>query len=123
MSRGAKFATFVDSSRSSIEVTKENLLSTGLMTNARIASMDSIDFLKGTKSTYDIALLDPPYHKGILLSALPLLEKIMNPGGIVICEHERELTLPDNIERLEKIKSYNYGKITLSLLKIKEDDE
>ncbi len=123
LSRGAKFATFVDSSRSSIEVTKENLLSTGLMTNARIASMDSVDFLKGTKSTYDIALLDPPYHKGILLSALPLLEKIMNPGGIVICEHEKELTLPDNIERLEKIKSYNYGKITLSLLKIKEDDE
>ncbi len=122
LSRGASHTMFVDNSRNSIEVTKENLTSTGLMQNARIANMDSIDFLRGTKSTFDIALLDPPYNKGILEVALPLLEKIMNDGGIVLCEHECKLELDENIGRLKLAKTYKYGKISLSLYKIEGEE-
>jgi 16S rRNA (guanine966-N2)-methyltransferase len=121
LSRGAKHATFVDNNKNSIAVTKDNLTATGLISNARVAHMDSFDFLKGTKSTFDIALLDPPYNQGILLEALPLLEKIMNPGGIVICEHEGNFNMPEVIGRLELKKSYKYNRIALSLLKIKEE--
>lgn len=121
LSRGAKHATFVDSNKNSIAVTKDNLMATALISNARVAHMDSFDFLKGTKSTFDIALLDPPYNQGILLEALPLLEKIMNPGGIIICEHEINFIMPEVIGRLELIKSYKYNRIALSLLKIKEE--
>lgn len=123
LSRGAKHVTFVDNSKNSIEVTKENLISTGLSTNSRVANMESIDFLKGTKNTFDIALLDPPYNKGILLNVLPLLEEKMNDNGIVICEHEDSLKLPQKIGRLELSKEYKYGKISLSLYKIKGDEE
>ncbi len=123
LSRGARSCTFVDSSRNSIEITRENLISTGLIQSARIANMDSIDFLRGTKSTFDLALLDPPYNKGILEKTLPLLEARMSSNGIVLCEHEAGLELPEQIGRLSIIKNYRYGKISLSLFRIMEEEE
>ena len=118
LSRGAAYAVFVDNSKASIEATRENLVHTELSQNSRMATMDCVDFLKGTKTTFDIALLDPPYNKDILMSVLPLLEPIMNEQGIVICEHEVRLELPEKIGRLELKKIYKYGKIALTLYKI-----
>lgn len=119
LSRGAASAVFVDSSRQSLDVTKENLSSTGLSANSRVVSMDSLSFLKGTNSTFDIALLDPPYHKGIISAVLPVLSGKMTDEGIVVCEHEREFTPPQKVGRLILQKIYTYGKISLSLYKIK----
>ena len=121
LSRGAAYAVFVDNSKASIEATRENLVHTELSQNSRVATMDCVDFLKGTKTTFDIALLDPPYNKDILMSVLPLLEPIMNEQGIVICEHEVRLELPEKIGRLELKKQYKYGKIALTLYKIMEE--
>lgn len=119
LSRGAKYATFVDKSRESIEITKQNLMSTKLMSNARVTMMNAVDFLKATKSEFDIALLDPPYNKGILMEVLPLLEKKMTDLGMVICEHESNLELPQGIGKLTLKKQYKYGKISLSLYVVK----
>ena len=122
LSRGASHVAFVDKSKRSIEVTKENLTSTELMSKARIVNMDSIDFIKTTNSTFDIAILDPPYNNGILEATLPLLEKLMNDNGIVLCEHEYKLELKEKIGRLKLFKTYKYGKISLSLYKIKGEE-
>jgi len=119
LSRGAKYAVFIDSNKESIEITKENLSKTGLSQASRVANMDGLDYLKGTKSTFDIALLDPPYNKGILMSVLPSLEEKMNENGIVICEHEKGLDLPSEIGRLRLEKNYKYGHICVTLFKIK----
>lgn len=118
LSRGASYCTFVDQSRDSIDVTRENLNYTKLIGHARIVNMNSIDFLKGTKSNFDIALLDPPYNKGILLEVLPLLEMHMSDNGIVICEHEIGLSLDEKVGRLTLAKEYKYGKVALSLYRI-----
>lgn len=120
LSRGASYAIFVDNNKDSIEITKDNLVATNLMQNSRIAKMESADFLNGTKNTFDIALLDPPYNNGILMQVLPLLEKKMNPNGIVLCEHEITLDLPLEIGNLEQKKKYKYGKIMVTLFKMKE---
>ena len=114
LSRGAKYAIFVDKSRDSAEMTKQNLMATKLMSNTRVTTMDAVDFLKGTKNNFDIALLDPPYNKGILMEVLPLLEKKMTENGIVICEHESTLELPEQIGKLKQKKRYKYGKISLT---------
>jgi len=118
LSRGAGYAVFVDSSKASIEITKDNLDSTGLAQNTRVANMESSEFLKGTKNTFDIAFLDPPYNKDILQNVLPLLEPKMNEQGIVICEHENHLELPINVGRLVQKKKYKYGKVSVTLYKI-----
>ena len=80
LSRGAKFAVFVDASREAQEVIRANLQSTGLAQKSRVAAMDALGFLKSTGDRFSIALLDPPYQKGLLDEALPLLAGKMEEG-------------------------------------------
>lgn len=120
LSRDAKFAYFVDSSKASAAVTSENLATVGFSDCSKVYTMDSISFLRSTSNTFDIALLDPPYNKGLLAEALPLLETRMSERGIVLCEHPDNEVLPDETERLIKKKEYSYGKIGVTLYTVKE---
>ena len=83
----------------------------------------SIDYLKSCVYTFDIALLDPPYNNGLIMKALPLLEPRMSDRGIVICEHERGLELPDEIGRLKKSKTYRYGKVEVTVFRVPFNEE
>lgn len=114
LSRGASHCVFVDKSRDSIRVVRENVENTGFSKQARILNMDSIDYLKTAKSGLDIALLDPPYRQNLCLTALPLLCPKMNDGGIVVCEHEKETVLPDEVDEFKVMKRYRYGNISLT---------
>ena len=53
---------------------------------------------------------------GLLSGAavLPLLAAKMAPGGVVLCETEREAELPEQAGALTLVKQYNYGKIKVS---------
>ena len=85
--------------------------------------MDSLDYLKAAKKGLDIALLDPPYRMGLIEKALPLLDDKLNPGAIIVCEHEKELTLQESYGRMQLHKRYKYGKIAVTVYKIPEDNE
>ena len=67
LSRGAKHCTFVDMARESVKVTTENVKNTGFSEKASILNTDSIGYLKTCRLTFDIALLDPPYRKGLII--------------------------------------------------------
>lgn len=126
LSRGAKSCIFIDNSRSSIEVTKENVDAVGFRTQSVISNMDSIDFLKTCKYTFDLAFLDPPYNKGLIEKALPLLCEKMSQRGIILCEHEKGLELPDECGNMFKHKTYKYGKIEVTTYRTgngEDDDE
>lgn len=122
LSRGAGYCFFVDAARASFDITKENLTATGLIANARVLNMDSIEYLKVAKYTYDIAILDPPYNKGIIEKALPLLVQKMNDGGKIICEHEVGLVLPECFGNFSIKKKYKYGKVEVTLYTQKNED-
>lgn len=111
LSRGAKHCVFVDKSKESIGVVKQNVESCKLSAQTRILNYDAIDYLKMAPKSFDIAFLDPPYENGLIESALPLLESKIKPMGIVVCEHEAGLVLPETIGRLTLRKRYSYGKI------------
>lgn len=117
LSRGAKYCCFIDKSRASVDATRENLIATGLQKQANVSTMDSLDFLKTAKYSFDIAILDPPYNKGILEQALPLLESKMSDRGIVVCEHEVGLKLPENYGKLINTRTYKYGKIEVTIFR------
>lgn len=122
LSRGARSAYFVDMSRQSCDIVRENLEVTGLKENAVITNIDSIHFLKTNKRVFDVAMLDPPYKQGLIMEVLPLLEKSMSINGKIICEHERELILPEKIGKMYLKKKYKYGKIEVSLYEMKEEN-
>lgn len=111
ISRGAKHCVFVDKSKESIGVVKENVESCKISSQARILNYDALDYLKMASKSFDIAFLDPPYEKGLIEEALPMLETKIKPMGIVICEHEASLMLPETAGRLTMRKRYSYGKV------------
>ncbi|MBR1423733.1 MAG: 16S rRNA (guanine(966)-N(2))-methyltransferase RsmD [Ruminococcus sp.] len=123
LSRGAKHCVFVDKNPEAVKIVRENVSDCGFVKQSRILGMDSPEYLKTAKSGLDIAFVDPPYRMGLIEKVLPLLEGKLNEGAFVICEHERELTLPDEFGRLTLHKRYRYGKIALTVYKIPMKDE
>ncbi len=114
LSRGAKKAVFVDNAATSRAIVLENLINVGMNNRATIFAGDAATFLNSTTQKFDIAILDPPYHMGILEETLPLLIPCMNADGIVLCEHESERELPVSIDELHQKKVHRYGKICVT---------
>lgn len=123
LSRGAALAVFVDASRESVKVVEKNLQSTGLGDRARVVNADFALYLRSCRERFDVAFLDPPYRAGLLEQALPLVAGVMNPGGVILCEHPKEEVLPERAGRFARHKSYRYGKIMLTAYRPVEEKE
>ena len=117
ISRGAKHCSFVDESRKSLDVTKSNIKACGFEGSTSVYLGDAVSFLENTHSTFDIALLDPPYRKGLIDKALPVLSKRMSKNGLIICEASAEENLPERANDFSLTREYKYGKIKLVVYK------
>ncbi len=123
LSRGAKQAVFVDHSPQAIRVVKENLEKTGFMSKAQVYQKESEHFFELCPDAFfDFIFLDPPYRKDILQEILPDLEKKLKKTGKIICEHEKELEMPEKILNLRLKKNYFYGKIVVSVFAFAEEE-
>ena len=99
-----------DITRPTINRVKEAMFSSVqfLVPGARV-----LDLFAGS-GPFELALLDPPFHHDTVAAVLPLLAAKMAPGGVVLCETEREADLPEQAGALTLVKQYNYGKIKVS---------
>lgn len=112
LSRGARHATFVEQDARTRRLVTANLATTGLSDRATVMGIPAERYLADigtTATTFDLALLDPPYayedeQWSRLLDALP--------AGIALVETNRELALP---ERWGVVRSKWYGS-TLTLI-------
>lgn len=122
LSRGAKSATFVENSRNSIAVIKENLAHTKLEGCANVVNSSVENFLFDCDKQYDIIYMDPPYHSEKTSEILKsCLSKLIKNSGTLLCEHACDEVYPQEINRFQKVKVYKYGKIGVSLYeKIRE---
>ncbi len=113
ISNGAKKCFLVDNNPVSINTIKENIKN--FDDDIVVLNCDYKKFLKSTDDKFDIILLDPPYRAGLLNKALKIIEerKLLNDGGIVICEYESQ----NIITNLEIIKSKQYGNCKIDVLK------
>lgn len=118
LSRGAKYCRFVDNSQASAQVTRENVTACGFVRDSAVSVADSVDFAREVRMVFDIAFLDPPYNSGLIEKAMPYLCEKMSDRGIVVCEHERGLILPECYGRLMKTKTYRYGKIEVTVYRV-----
>ncbi|MBQ5330398.1 MAG: 16S rRNA (guanine(966)-N(2))-methyltransferase RsmD [Oscillospiraceae bacterium] len=118
LSRGAKECRFVDKSADSLNCAKENVTNCRMNTQSSFTQSDSLDFLRMARMTFDIAFLDPPYRMGLIEKVLPLLADKMSERGIIICEHERGLELPEKAGELVKGRTHRYGKIETTVYRM-----
>ena len=115
VSRGAKCAVLVDTAQDAINVISANVHHTNLTSKVKIVHMDYASYLMKQDMLFDLAFLDPPYHKEILEKALPLTAEVMNEGGIIVCEHAADEPVPEEAGDFVKRRTYQYGKIMLTV--------
>ncbi len=117
LSRGAESCVFVDRAPEAVRLVTENLKATGLEARAKVVKSDSIAYLRSARDM-DIVLLDPPYASDLLEKALNLLFgfDILRENGIIICESDVSLTLPEPPAELFSVREYVYGRIKLTTM-------
>ena len=85
LSRGAREAVFTDSSRTSVQLIRENLKRCGL--EGKVLQTDALSYLaRGEK--FDVIFIDPPYDSGLYQAVLERINAVDNltEGGIIVCD-------------------------------------
>lgn len=101
LSRGAAHATFVESSRSSLEVLESNIRQLGCQDQCTVYQSDVFRFLKSVGRSYDLIFVDPPYGLPDLADLPRALEssRALGPGSFIIMEHPTSIPVTFSTER------------------------
>ena len=117
LSRGAQEAVFNDMSRDSLAILKKNLIR--ISEPSKIENRDFRSCLQGVDGKFDLIFSDPPYREEYLCEVLSIVGErgLLNQGGLVIHESEREETAPEGWETVDK---RNYGRTSIFFFGRKE---
>ncbi|MBE6757018.1 MAG: 16S rRNA (guanine(966)-N(2))-methyltransferase RsmD [Ruminococcaceae bacterium] len=113
ISRGAASCVFVDNSREAAEIVRRNTTTLGIGAVSTVLCQDTMQFLSRTAERFDIVFLDPPYAAGLLEDALAASERLLNAGGLVVCESDERAQLPESVGALTLYRSYHYSHVKL----------
>lgn len=121
LSRGARRVFFVDDSRESLRVIKQNIEHAGLPEQAVVVASKAESFLTKSTDQFDVVFLDPPYR----LELQPLLDALaashlLKQDGIVIAEHFKKQKSPEQAGRLSLYREARYGDTILAFYKVQE---
>lgn len=124
LSRGAGRVVFVDDSRRSLDVIRENIGQTGFGDRAEVVASRAEAYLKRTTERFDILFLDPPYAEELR----PLLELISGAGilrtdAIVLAEHFRKQPSPEKAGALALYREAKYGDTVLAFYQAQEPED
>lgn len=111
LSRGASGCVFVDKNTDAVKVIRQNLQNTGLFAKAQVLGTDAMTYLTRPGDRFDLVFLDPPYAADLLLPALQKVEPLVNDGGIIVCETEDGVELPEAVGRFTVARTYRFGRI------------
>ena len=111
LSRGADFATFVDSFRSAVAAITQNLEALAWQERARLIQSDCGLWLESGPAALaeaGMVSLDPPYNDPLLERVLVSLDRLCTPGTVVLAEHHRRSAIPP-FGRLERYGQRAWG--------------
>ncbi len=114
LSRGAKEAVFIDASRTSAALIRENLKICGM--KAAVLQTDALQYLSRGER-FDIIFVDPPYDAGLYGTVLERINAVdtLTEGGIIICETRASQVLPDMRPPYRLLKERKYGSVKIAV--------
>ena len=83
--------------------------------NAQVLNLDALAYSAGQKDRFDIAFSIPPMRRVFWSRPCGELARHMNPGGVIVCESDAGLTLPEQVENFALERTYRYGRVHLRL--------
>ena len=128
LSRGARRAFFVDSSREAMEIVRDNLSACGFADKSKYLVSDFRNYIRKAsgREVFDLVFIDPPYKDKTALSALDQLRRggMLSAGAIVCLEAGEEFTgEEEELSDFEVIKNTAYGKKSFVLIAIYKPEE
>ena len=114
LSRGAKYAAFIEDNKAALECIKVNLQTTKLESDAEVMAYnvkDAIRILEIRGKVFDVIFMDPPYNRGLEKEVLLILQNsnIVYCDTIIVVEASLQTDfdyLEDTKFRIFKIKEY-----------------
>lgn len=126
LSRGAELAVFIDESPAACQIIKENLTKTGLLDRAQVYRQEArraVGILAGRGQRFSLIFVDPPYRQGLVEPVLKLIDQcnIIAQKGLVIVETAATEQLPEEVGRLTRFRSTDYGDTKISYYQPADD--
>lgn len=121
LSRGAQFALFVDQDNAPVAVIKKNLHACRLDDRGKVIRHDvqkGLPWLAAYPSPFGLVFMDPPYHQGLVETALGHLHHSgsLATGAQVVVEHDSREPIPDRLPPFIRTDQRKYGKTLVSFL-------
>jgi 16S rRNA (guanine966-N2)-methyltransferase len=116
LSRGARWAVFVDQGKRAIATIKDNLDHTDLADRARVVRADAFSFLKrGDLEPFDLIYVAPPQYRGLWAKTLHALDGsgLLAPGGLVVAQIHPKEYRDLSLETLNATERRQYGSTVL----------
>jgi len=112
LSRGAGFCLFVENAHAACGAIRKNLATFGVSGVARLHKRSAVELGSRPDSLaapFDIAFLDPPYHKGLVAPCLAALVAgdWLAPGALIVVETASD-EAPD-FDRFERVSERKSG--------------
>ena len=123
ISRGARSATFVESSSAAARTIRKNLQSLEIEEGFEVIEREAsiaLRMLDAQAVTYDFCFLDPPYRKmGDYEQILGFLSqsRLLTPQGLVIAEHDKHFDPGDEFGSLRRARVLRQGDAVLSFFR------
>jgi 16S rRNA (guanine966-N2)-methyltransferase len=123
LSRGARFAVFVEKDVRLVETIRKSLAQLGFGERAEVVAADAergLRRLVQRKERFDIIFADPPYDEGLAVETLKWLEggDLLAEGGIVALQHStRETPEGLQIRAMVATDQRRYGDTVLTFFK------
>ena len=117
LSRGAKFAFFVDAREDACTLIRENLKRTKLADQASVMRSDYMTYLNRAREQVDIVFLDPPYAETFLENSIKRITEIdiLRSNGIIVTERPVGKELLLEFDGYSRSKDYKYGNTLLTI--------
>ncbi len=120
ISRGALMVYFVDRSTKACGMIRSNLDTLAVEAGYRVLNMDldaAVRTFRETDVLFDIAFLDPPYHReDLYVSDLENFGSgtLLASDGLLIVEHSRKTDLPEAVGRIRRVRNLKQGDSALT---------
>jgi len=126
LSRGARWADFVEADPRACRLLRQNLADLGFASQGRVLCGRVEQALPRLEGPYDLVLADPPYDLWPLDRLLTALGRpgLLAPEAVAVVEHSARRQPPDRVGPLVRRSSRTYGDTALTFytLEQKRDD-
>ncbi|MFA5554831.1 MAG: RsmD family RNA methyltransferase [Phycisphaerae bacterium] len=132
LSRGAKFALFIEKDPQIASVLKRNIEKCGFVDKSKIIKTNA--FFAGVKpfgtiQNYDLVFVDPPYvysrdvsEQSALGGLLLILSKQLPCGAIVVVRTEENIVLLEEYGKIKVLERRCWGSMAVTILRAEQNE-